>query len=180
MAKLTPFKAGRQAWIQFHKRNPINLRPLLGIAKHTNPKTLALGVTALCTRYETLGHEELLAEAQTLAARMIDVRSKGSKLLAWGYPFDWQSRAFFAPAEEQDQLAAKYRAGGMGYGEAKKELLAKIDAYFGPARERRKQLAADPDGVEAILTAGAKRARQEAQKTMEKVRKAVGMLPRPV
>lgn len=86
----------------------------------------------------------------------------------------------FANEEEQASLAAKYRAGGMGYGEAKKELLTKIDSYFQSARERRKQLAADPAAVEAILVAGAKRARNEAQKTMEKVRKAVGMSARPV
>ena len=86
----------------------------------------------------------------------------------------------FATADEETELAGRYRAGGMGYGEAKKLLLAKIDDYFATARERRKALAADPAAVEAVLTAGAKRARAEAQKTMEKVRKAVGMLLRPV
>ena len=85
----------------------------------------------------------------------------------------------FANEAEQSALAAKYRAGGMGYGEAKKELLTQIDAYFASARERRKQLAADPAAVEAILQAGAKKARLEAQRTMEKVRKAVGIAPKP-
>ena len=36
---------------------------------------------------------------------------------------------------EREELAARYRAGGMGYGEAKKMLLAKLDAYFAPFRE---------------------------------------------
>ncbi len=88
--------------------------------------------------------------------------------------------SLFATEEEKAALAARYRAGGMGYGEAKKMLLEKINAFFGPARERRKQLAAHPDEVEAALKRGAERARAEARKTMELVREAVGMKPRSV
>jgi tryptophanyl-tRNA synthetase len=83
--------------------------------------------------------------------------------------------SLFASDEEKEALAARYRAGGMGYGEAKKLLLQKINDYFGPARERRKQLAADPEYVEGVLRAGARRARAEARATMALVRKAVGM-----
>ncbi|HEY8505636.1 MAG TPA: tryptophan--tRNA ligase [Gemmataceae bacterium] len=86
----------------------------------------------------------------------------------------------FATPEEVADMEAKYRAGGYGYGQAKKELLAKIDAFFAPARQRRKELAADPGAVEEVLRQGARRARAEAQKTMELVRRAVGMAPRPV
>jgi tryptophanyl-tRNA synthetase len=88
--------------------------------------------------------------------------------------------SLFAGDEEKAALAARYRAGGMGYGEAKKMLLEKINGYFGPFRERRKQLAADPAGVEEVLRRGAQRARAEAQKTMALVRQAVGMKPHPV
>ena len=86
----------------------------------------------------------------------------------------------FATEEEKAALAARYRAGGMGYGEAKKLLLEKINAFFGPAREKRKQLAAHPEQVEAVLKRGAGRARAEARKTMDLVREAVGMKPRSV
>jgi tryptophanyl-tRNA synthetase len=126
---------------------------------------------------------ELFAEGKALQKAVMGIVTDSTPVEAPKNPDTCNVFALFklfATAEEQEQLANKYQAGGMGYGEAKKELLAKIDAYFSPARERRKQLAADPAGVEAVLTAGAKRARQEAQKTMEKVRKAVGMLPRPV
>ena len=88
--------------------------------------------------------------------------------------------SLFATEEEKAALAARYRAGGMGYGEAKQALLAKIDAYFGPARERRKQLAQDPATVEDVLRRGAQKARAEAQQTMALVREAVGMKPRSV
>ena len=86
----------------------------------------------------------------------------------------------FATEEERAAMAARYRAGGMGYGEAKAALLEKIDTYFGPARERRKQLARDPDAVEEVLRDGARRARAEALETMALVRTAVGMKARPV
>jgi tryptophanyl-tRNA synthetase len=86
----------------------------------------------------------------------------------------------FATEEEKASLAARYRAGGMGYGEAKKMLLEKIDAYFAPSRARRKQLAADPAYVEAVLRKGAEKARAEARVTMGLVRAAVGMKPHPV
>jgi tryptophanyl-tRNA synthetase len=59
-------------------------------------------------------------------------------------------------------------------------LLAKIDAFFAAARERRKQLVRDPGYVEEVLTAGAKRARAVAQVTLQLVRQAVGMRARPV
>jgi tryptophanyl-tRNA synthetase len=88
--------------------------------------------------------------------------------------------SLFATDEEKAALAERYRAGGMGYGEAKKMLLAKTDAYFAPARERRKQLAKDPAYVEDVLREGAKRARAEARATMAMVREAVGMKPAPV
>jgi tryptophanyl-tRNA synthetase len=81
----------------------------------------------------------------------------------------------FANDVERAAMAERFRAGGMGYGEAKQALLAKIDAYFGPARERRKDLQQRPDYVEDVLRAGARRARAEARQTMALVREAVGM-----
>jgi tryptophanyl-tRNA synthetase len=81
----------------------------------------------------------------------------------------------FATDEEKTALAARYRAGGLGYGDAKKMLLDKINAYFGPAREKRKQLAANPAYVEDVLKRGAQKAREEARQTMALVREAVGM-----
>jgi len=83
--------------------------------------------------------------------------------------------SLFANAEEKTAMAERYRAGGLGYGEVKKALLEKINLQFAPARERRKQLAAHPDDVESILQVGARRARGEAQATMDLVRKATGL-----
>src|SRR6476620_684779 len=81
----------------------------------------------------------------------------------------------FATPDQAAGLAARYRAGGLGDGTAKQMLLEKIDAHFGPFREKRKQLAADKSYVEDVLRDGAKRARVEAAKTMELVRSATGL-----
>jgi tryptophanyl-tRNA synthetase len=86
----------------------------------------------------------------------------------------------FTTSAEQETMAAKYRAGGFGYGAAKKELLAKVDAYFAPFRERRKQLERDPGKVEEALASGARRARAAARVTLRLVRERVGLKESPV
>jgi len=88
--------------------------------------------------------------------------------------------SLFATDTERQTLAERYRAGGMGYGESKKLLLDKINQYFAPAREKRRELVRNPDTVEGVLRASAKRARAEAQTTMALVREAVGMKPASV
>lgn len=95
----------------------------------------------------------------------------------------------FATPEEQAQLAEQYRqpmlnadnrkGRAFGYGDAKQMLLAKIDAMFGPARERRKALAADPAAVERVMQEGARKARRVAQETLAMVRERVGMASHP-
>ncbi|NVJ06962.1 tryptophan--tRNA ligase, partial [Myxococcus sp. AM001] len=64
---------------------------------------------------------------------------------------------------------------GKGYGDYKKKLLEAYHATFGPARQRYAELAADPGEVERILQDGASRARAEATRLMDQVRKAVGI-----
>jgi tryptophanyl-tRNA synthetase len=82
----------------------------------------------------------------------------------------------FAPPAQRDEIAAAYRAGGYGYGHAKKALLGLIDAHFGEARERRRELAARSDDVRDVLAAGAAAGRARARETMELVRERVGLV----
>lgn len=81
----------------------------------------------------------------------------------------------FASSEQQQALAERYRAGGMGYGEAKQAVYDVAMAYFAAARTKRVQLAANPDYVEDVLKAGAKRARSKAQEVLNRVRTACGL-----
>jgi tryptophanyl-tRNA synthetase len=83
--------------------------------------------------------------------------------------------SLFATDEEKEALAARYRAGGMGYGEAKSALLEKIDSYFAPYRAKRDELLKTPQKVEDALVAGAARARAMARKTLAHARKACGI-----
>ena len=81
----------------------------------------------------------------------------------------------FASGEELEEMKARYRAGGYGYGHAKQALFEKMWSYFEPMRQRRAELEANLDFVWEILRKGGERAREEAQLTMDKVRKAVGL-----
>ena len=87
----------------------------------------------------------------------------------------YQLYALFASDEEKETMAARYRAGGLGYGEVKKALLEKIDTYFEPDRKKRDELEKNLDHVEAVLADGARRAREEARKTLTAARKACGL-----
>ncbi len=81
----------------------------------------------------------------------------------------------FASELQQSSLAERYRAGGMGYGEAKQALFEAADAFIGPARERREKLAADASYVEDVLHAGAQRARLKGQVVLNRAREACGL-----
>ncbi|HEY6146572.1 MAG TPA: tryptophan--tRNA ligase [Thermoanaerobaculia bacterium] len=83
--------------------------------------------------------------------------------------------SLFASPAERDALADRYRAGGLGYGDAKKMLIAKIDEAFSAARARRRALEKEPEVVEAALRRGAERANAVANQTMREVREAVGL-----
>ena len=81
----------------------------------------------------------------------------------------------FATPEELADWENRYRAGGTGYGHAKLRLLELINERFGPARQRRAELAAQPKLIEDILQAGGERARSVAVKVLQRARKACGI-----
>lgn len=82
----------------------------------------------------------------------------------------------FATPEEQENLSNRYRAGGMGWGEAKLILFEKINNVIAPMRGRYEELMADRSQIEAILAQGAQKAGRIAEKTMNRLRKAVGLV----
>ena len=81
----------------------------------------------------------------------------------------------FADEKEQNSLREQYLAGGLGYGDAKKMLLDQLDNFFSPFRKEREKLKADKEYVNQILKSGGEKAREEAQRTMTSVYKAVGL-----
>lgn len=80
----------RLAWIQFFKRSPLNLRKLAKIPQDFNVKGLALFVSGYINSND-------LATAETLIEHILKKRIASTRYHCWGYNFDWESRAFFAP-----------------------------------------------------------------------------------
>jgi tryptophanyl-tRNA synthetase len=73
-------------------------------------------------------------------------------------------------AIEQDFATARY-------GDLKAALASEVTAYLAPVRERYAQLRPDVAGLEAVLSAGAERARAIASATLGDVRAAMGVGP---
>jgi tryptophanyl-tRNA synthetase len=81
----------------------------------------------------------------------------------------------FASQDEQDALAARYRAGGMGWGEAKEELFRVVNRELIPLRERFDSLMANTKQIDETLAQGAEKARAIARETVNRLRAAVGI-----
>jgi len=77
--------------------------------------------------------------------------------------------------QESAELAAKLRAGGFGWGHAKQALFEVLDARLTPMRERYAELRADEAQLDKVLDQGAVRARDRAQRVMQRVRLATGI-----
>jgi tryptophanyl-tRNA synthetase len=82
--------------------------------------------------------------------------------------------ALIAP-ERAPEMKRKLKAGGYGWGHAKEDLFAVIEAELGPKREAFLSIRADEERLDAILQAGASKARELAHRTIGRVRGAVGI-----
>ena len=99
-----------------------------------------------------------------------------------GEPKDPQGQAIvtiydaFATTERRAAFRAALR-GGLGWGEAKQQLVALIEGQIGPMRERYAELMAHPEKLEATLQAGAAKARAIAVPFLKTLREACGLRP---
>ena len=81
----------------------------------------------------------------------------------------------FATPEQYQAMVDAHHAGGVGYGQFKKDLFEAYWEYFRAAREKREWILAHPEYVDDVLNTGAARAREEAAKVLTRVRQAVGL-----
>ena len=81
----------------------------------------------------------------------------------------------FATPEQYQAMVDAHHAGGVGYGQFKKDLFEAYWEYFRAAREKREWILAHPEYVDDVLNTGAARAREEASKVLTRIRKAVGL-----
>ena len=77
------------------------------------------------------------------------------------------------------QIQDGERTARTGCVETKQLLAERIIEFFRPMRDKRIALAASPDYVEQVLAAGSDRVRPIIESTMDEVRAAVGIGPRP-
>ena len=79
----------------------------------------------------------------------------------------------FASESEIAEFAEMFRRGGLGYGTAKTILFEKINSVLAEPRAEYERLMANTDELDAILRNGAKMAAMVAEKTMQRVKKAM-------
>ncbi|MDZ7757429.1 tryptophan--tRNA ligase [Rhodohalobacter sp.] len=121
---------------------------------------------------------DIFAEGKALKNRVMAIQTDSTELEDPKDPDTcnvYSLIKLFAEEDKQKEIAEKYRAGGYGYGHAKKELLGMIENYFAEARERRNELANDMDYVHDVLRDGGKKARERAEQVMEPIRSATGL-----
>ncbi|MFM9901336.1 MAG: tryptophan--tRNA ligase [Polaromonas sp.] len=80
----------------------------------------------------------------------------------------------FASVDETAAMRQAY-ADGIAWGDAKQILFERIDQDVAPMRARYDALINDPAHIEALLLAGARKAREEATPLMGELRRAVGL-----
>ena len=122
---------------------------------------------------------ELFGEGKPVRKKFMSIKTDSTPM---GEPMNPDTCNVFAlyklmaTPEEVEALRKNYLENPeFGYGHAKQALFEKYTEYFAEAREKRKELLANPQKVEDILQDGASRARKVADATMAKVRAAVGL-----
>jgi tryptophanyl-tRNA synthetase len=86
-----------------------------------------------------------------------------------------QLYSLFASKDELANMKDRFKEGGTGYGDLKKELFEKLWEFFAPMRQRREEILRDKSYIDNVLNKGAKRANEVADDVMTRVRVAVGL-----
>ncbi|MFW6525951.1 tryptophan--tRNA ligase [Acinetobacter baumannii] len=83
--------------------------------------------------------------------------------------------AFDPNKEEVEELKAHYRRGGLGDGTVKKRLEGVLKELITPIRERREELAKDPDYIMDVLRQGTDKCRIITQQTLDEIKDGLGL-----
>jgi tryptophanyl-tRNA synthetase len=90
-----------------------------------------------------------------------------------GNPVFQYHDAFNPDTAQVQELKERYLVGTVGDVEVKRQLIVALEQFLEPIRERRRRFESQPDLVRAALSEGSRHARQEAQRTMAKLRSAL-------
>ncbi len=78
-----------------------------------------------------------------------------------------------SPKEEVDTICTECKRGARGCVQCKKQLIANMNAFLAPFKERRKMYEENPELVDKIIEEGTAAAKATAAETMREVRKAM-------
>jgi len=122
---------------------------------------------------------EIFADERTLKKQVMSIQTDSTPLEEPKNPDAcnvFYLYSLFATKKEIEELKTKYKNGGFGYGNAKQILFEKLMEFFTPYRKKRIELENNLDYIDKVLKDGAQKAREESEKMMDKVRKAVGYI----
>jgi len=87
----------------------------------------------------------------------------------------YQLYSLVATDTEREEMAARYRQGGFGYGDVKKSLATAAEAFFAEARAQRDDWVSRTDDVHDILNTGAAWARKKSSEVLQRAQEACGL-----
>ena len=99
--------------IQIQKRNPINIRPLLGIKKGINPKGMGLFLKAYSILYKKTVEKKYLEKAGEIFNWLQNNYSAGFSGKCWGYNFDWASPGSYLKAHTPSVVVTSFVIDGV-------------------------------------------------------------------
>jgi len=92
-----------------------------------------------------------------------------------GNPVFQYHDAFNDDVHEVNDLKERYLVGKVGDVEVKRKLIAALERFLAPIRERRAAAESKPELVEEVIVEGSRRTRREADETIRLVRDAMGL-----
>jgi len=130
---------------------------------------------------KSLGNAIYLSDdPQTVEARVMSMYTDPTRIHATdpghveGNPVFAYHDAFNPNKDEVEELKTRYREGKVGDVEVKRRLSRALNQFLEPIRQRRAEYAKRKGLVEEVLKKGSQIAREEAQKTLDLVKDAMG------
>jgi tryptophanyl-tRNA synthetase len=138
------------------------------------------GIDGKMKMSKSLGNAIFLSDDEkSLEKRVMSMYTDPTRLRATdpghvrGNPVFAYHDAFNPDKTEVNDLKRRYRAGKVGDVEVKRKLAAALNEFLAPIRERRAELAQQPELVERTIQEGSERARDEAADTLRRMKQAM-------
>ncbi len=138
------------------------------------------GIDGRAKMSKSLGNAIYLSDSQDMVAQKVRSMYTDPDHIKVSDPGKIEGNTVFSyldvfdpDAQEVERLKEHYQRGGLGDVTVKKRLLEILDVFLTPIRNRRQELAKNPDFVMSIVMEGTANTLDVAQKTMSEVREAM-------